>query len=760
VFPDITIAPKSHLVVWASGKDRVSSAAARRVNTRLAREHSQHHVVDDVNPALPGGAWEVRRARQVRVDVPVGAAGRYTLWVKARAEGIAGTLRVWPQGARSKKVTVPGGRVQHLMVGEEDGVRVERPGLWSVDVVAKEGTVDVISLALVRASAAPPVPGDDRYARHVHAAFRLARGREGVMLVDRAGIVRDEAPAVDHAPTSTLQRPPGALAWQVGTPTPGGRAFRAAVDLARYPSLSAEPVRIQADRPAGVDELRFTLDGAVPTAAAPRLDAPIRLTGPTALRVRGFAGGVPVTPVATRQLWIGPLPPAPTLMLALDHALIDDPEIGVQPNDWWRRQQKLPDDPAFGPLRLVRRRHWARERRQWIKPVHLMVVDAKGLAFEGRARLRRFGTAAGDGFGLHVRTLAPLRPARDVFGRNLRSAGRSILVDENELNVPAYDAVRATGGRAPLTRWGRLALNGQPAEWRVLLEPLDEDFLLNGWGHTNVDLIKGKPLAVKLGTSEAYDRLGHLVARGARTEAELGKWIDLGDLAALHFAALFLATGQNAEMIQTNVVVDHESTPPRIHPIGWDMDHAIDQGPSHDTLAKQRGFARRSLRRGTFSLTQLLLRVLDSDPAFRERYLRHAERTMNHVLTPQWLAMWQRQAGGAVNPARAERLTTFFRERPAALSRFIAQDFGLPPPRVARVRVQGEGGTGGVSIDGHLHDGPYVGRYFAGATLELVIPPERRGAFRYFLVNGRREPGPILREPVTRDLDVVAWFEG
>ena len=190
----------------------------------------------------------------------------------------------------------------------------------------------------------------------------------------------------------------GALAWQVGTPTPGGRAFRAAVDLARYPSLSAEPVRIQADRPAGVDELRFTLDGAVPTAAAPRLDAPIRLPGPTALRVRGFAGGVPVTPVATRQLWIGPLPPAPTLMLALDHALIDDPEIGVQPNDWWRRQQKLPDDPAFGPLRLVRRRHWARERRQWIKPVHLMVVDAKGLAFEGRARLRRFGTAAGDGF--------------------------------------------------------------------------------------------------------------------------------------------------------------------------------------------------------------------------------------------------------------------------------------------------------------------------------------------------------------------------
>jgi hypothetical protein len=79
---------------------------------------------------------------------------------------------------------------------------------------------------------------------------------------------------------------------------------------------------------------------------------------------------------------------------------------------------------------------------------------------------------------------------------------------------------------------------------------------------------------------------------------------------------------------------------------------------------------------------------------------------------------------------------------------------------VARVRVQGEGGTGGVLIDGHFHDRPYVGHYFAGATIELVIPSERRGAFRYFLVNGRRDPGPVLREPVTRDLDVVAWFEG
>jgi hypothetical protein len=53
-----------------------------------------------------------------------------------------------------------------------------------------------------------------------------------------------------------------------------------------------------------------------------------------------------------------------------------------------------------------------------------------------------------------------------------------------------------------------------------------------------------------------------------------------------------------------------------------------------------------------------------------------------------------------------------------------------------------------------------VGRYFEGGTVELVVPPDQRGAFREFTVNGRREPGPALKMPVTEDLEVVARFGG
>ena len=469
VFPEITLAPRSYLIVWASGKDRVSSAAGRRVSAQLTRQSRSYHVVDDLHIPLPPGSRGLQRVRRVQVDVFVPETGSYTLWMKARAAGLAGTLRVRPQGSASRRVTVPGGRDRNLVVGAEGSVWLEGPGTRSVTIAAQAGAVDVSYLALVRAAPVDAPPGDDRFGRQVHASFRLGRGREGVMLVDPTGAVQDEAPPVDHPPTLTMQREPETLAWRVGLPTPAGRVFRPAPDLAKYPSLSPGPFRIELDPPSGVEELRYTLDGTVPTAEAPRLDGPLTLTRPTALRLRGYSGGVPVTAVVSRQFWVGPLPPAPTLMLALDPRLITDPEIGIELNDRWRRQQELPDDPALGPLRVTRRRGWARERRQWIKAADLLALDRDGLLFDGRARVRRFTMAVGPGFGLHVRTRDPFRPARDVFGRTLAEPGRSIIVDEDDLNIPAYDVVRAAGGIAPLTRWGLLAVNGEPPSWRVLL---------------------------------------------------------------------------------------------------------------------------------------------------------------------------------------------------------------------------------------------------------------------------------------------------
>jgi hypothetical protein len=291
----------------------------------------------------------------------------------------------------------------------------------------------------------------------------------------------------------------------------------------------------------------------------------------------------------------------------------------------------------------------------------------------------------------------------------------------------------------------------------VLLEPVDDDFLRARWGHTRFDLLKGKTFAVKHGTTAAYDVLAHRMARGPVTAADVAPLIDLPHLTALHFGALFLATGEHSEVWQSNFAVDHDQAPPRIHAIGWDLDHAIQEGPDHDTFGLQRARARGPRLRGSFLTVQLMMELLDNDRAFRQGYLRYAERMMNHVLTPAWWETRRRELGGPTDPARAEAVARFFRERPAFLGPSLARGLGLPPPRVVRVGVQG---GGDVTIDGYAHHGPYVGRYFEGGTVELVVPPDQRGAFREFTVNGRREPGPALKMPVTEDLEVVARFGG
>ena len=751
VFPRLTLAPRTYLIVWASGKDRVGGAASRRLNTQITREARVHHIVDDFHTPLPTGVWAVRRARRVRVEVPVPEAGDYTLWLKARARGLSGAVRVRVHGARSKTVTVPGGRHRHLVVGAEGGVRIPEPGVYSVDVVARTGAVDVAHLALARAG-----PFDDRYAHHVHASFRLGRSREGVMLVDSTGVVRDELMPMAHPATATLAREAGSRAWRVGLPTPGGRTFAAGPDLSPYPSLSRAPFRVAPNRPPGVEELRYTLDGAVPTAASPRLDRPVEVTRPTALRLRGFTGGEPVTPIVTRQFWVGAPPAGPTVMLALDPRLIWDAEFGIAPNDRWRRHQELPDDPALGPFRLTRSRVWARERRQWIKPAHLLAVDAAGPLFDGRARVRRFTTAVGPGMGFHVRTREPRRPERDLFDRSLPQPGRSFLLDEDALNMPAYDVVRAAGGLAPRTAWGALALNGGAPAREVLIEPIDEDFLLARWGHVRFDLVKGKTFAAKRGTMSAFDALGHRLRRGQWRAADLASRIDLADLRALHLATLFLGTGDHSEVWQTHVALDRTRTPPLLHAIGWDLDHAMREGPRHDTAGLQRAYFG-DTHRGPHRLVAVVWRLLQRDPEFRHDYLREAERVVNHVLTPAWWDAKRREPGWAADPQRAEEITRFFRERPDALFASLARALGLPPPRAVRVEVRG---PGTVTIDGHAWGGAYAGRYLQGAVLELAVPPAGRAAFRHFTVNGRPEPGPVLGVPVTEDLEVVAWFGG
>ena len=65
--------------------------------------------------------------------------------------------------------------------------------------------------------------------------------------------------------------------------------------------------------------------------------------------------------------------------------------------------------------------------------------------------------------------------------------------------------VRAAGGEAPRSRLGQVWLNGGFHNGVMVFEGVDESFLRSRFEHAEFDLIKGKPLDVKLGTFDGLD---------------------------------------------------------------------------------------------------------------------------------------------------------------------------------------------------------------------------------------------------------------
>jgi hypothetical protein len=328
-----------------------------------------------------------------------------------------------------------------------------------------------------------------------------------------------------------------------------------------------------------------------------------------------------------------------------------------------------------------------------------------------------------------------VRPIRSLFGRDLTPPGRSLILDEDTLNMPAYEVVRAAGGEAPRIAWGFVAVNGASPSWRVLVEPVDDDFLRARWGPTRYDLLKGKPFGVKRGTATAFYGLAHRLEGSDWTAGGLTSLVDFPGLIGLHLATLYIMSEGPRDSWQYYLAFDHGSSPPRLRTIGWDLDRGLTNW-KYDPFGRQRELLAAVGFQSSFLAVLVVSRLLDTDPSFRNRYLRDAERVLNHVLTPAWWEVRRQHPAWSTKPGRVKGIAEFFRERPTFLSGALAKDLGLPPPRRPRRRR----GRRAVTIDGHLYRNACY-RATRGHDRDRR-PPEGRGDFRHFTANGRRAPDP------------------
>jgi hypothetical protein len=758
IFPDLELAPGEHLVVWASGKDRVGSARARALDRVLDPAAEEAEAVADASRkrAVEAGRPPppVRRAR-VSIALPDG--GAWNLWIGARTEdGRPGRFDVALDGAPlAQPALAPGQRLRHLRLPAEvaAGERV-------VTLTAIEGRVRI-----ARVSFARPGAPDPRDARHVHASFRLRRAGEALVLLDANGRAMDTATPPELELGRSWQRvPDGEGDFRFAPPTPGGAPpLLPPPDTAAFPSVAPAPFELALAPPPGVEALRYTLDGSVPGAESPVLAAPLRIAAATVLRLRGFAGGRPRTPVVSRQFWVGPAPDRPVVLLAADPRQLFDPETGIVPNN-------------------------AGRGRLYERIAHALIVDGERALLDGEVALR---VHDGDGIdrGRFTSYRIYLRPTRglaglaaDFFepplapppGRLIFDASRTAWVDR-----VAYEMVRAAGGHAPRTRLADVWLNGAFHNGVIAIEGMHERFLVSRFGHAEFDLVKGKPLDVKLGSFDRFQALGDRLAKADWTAASVAGELDLASILAVHLTSVFIDASDGGE-IASDAVQGYLALPrpPRGGPlslIAWDMDHGF-RTAGYDTLHEQR-LAMRGRPWATRYLPELVIdHLLASDPAFRERYLREVERVLNHVFTAERFGALvdeaerhtadregagdQAAADDEGPPARGgdtpfDRARAVFARRPVELRGFVARELGVAPPHRLELAIRGRGA---VELDGHPVADGFTGWYFAGAAPRLVVPPSARGGFVGFDVGGERLAGPELALPVGADTSVVAHF--
>jgi hypothetical protein len=231
--------------------------------------------------------------------------------------------------------------------------------------------------------------------------------------------------------------------------------------------------------------------------------------------------------------------------------------------------------------------------------------------------------------------------------------------------------------------------------------------------------------------------------------------VDVDSLIVLNFAQVFLAP-ETIEGVQGYLAFDRTREPPLLRPIAWDLDQSFRQ-VRLDMLArwpfrlKHDGYEVHS----RFLPVWIVLNLLENDAAFRDRYLRIAERMLNHVFTLEWWRARKDEFGWSQQPVVIGNIEHFLRERPARVRDSLAARLETPPPHRVRVAVRG---PGHVRIDGFTYPGPYEGHYFRGGALEVDVPDVLRRGFRRLTVNSQSTETLPYRRVVEEPLEIEAVF--
>ncbi|MEM7233608.1 MAG: CotH kinase family protein [Planctomycetota bacterium] len=369
VFPDVTIAPGEHLIVWASGEDRISpedetiegNSPSLIFEPEFVREESiWRYLVADPDEQGPPAGWNepnfddrdwaqgqagfgydddddnteleedtgavfVRRRFQIRDRSRV----RNLILQIDYDDGFIAFLNGTRVASRNASPEEPNfesvangkheaGNKERFVLSEQLDLLIE-----GTNVLALVGLNDIPSSDMsldAELGTVPPV---------LHTNFELDRGGESLLFLDPGGQIVDAVVFPEQAEDRSYGRPTDDLSeWKFYlTPTPGERNTGLVFDEPISAEVTADPpparyrsdvdVTLSTDLPVE-NEIRYTTDGSVPDSGSTRFRNPIRVTRNTVIRAAAFIANERATHVITSSYFVSDTISLPILSIALE----------------------------------------------------------------------------------------------------------------------------------------------------------------------------------------------------------------------------------------------------------------------------------------------------------------------------------------------------------------------------------------------------------------------------------------------------------
>ena len=688
VLPNIAIAPGGYQLIWMSGLDRVSLSPEALRTSRASLPFESTLVVADTQWKyfVPSGANEVTDGwNKVKFDdsnfaigkagfgygddddatvLPVGTALvllRHTFQLPERPLSQSLVLEVdfddgfvaYLNGTRIAEANAPSGRLNVNSMateGREAGTADRFDLSAHVDLLRKgKNVLAIAGLNAGRGSSDMSLIASLGFLpTTLHANFRLNREGGELKLNDPNGQVVDsiryEEQVADQS-YGRAQNEEGQLGFFL-TPTPSSpnagpqqvKPVESKLGFSPKPGVHEAGVKVSitSEGPTGLD-IRYTRDGAEPTAKSQRVEGPIQLDKTGLFRAAAFVGEERVGAIKSATYLVGQKPTLPVM------------SISMKPEDFYEVHMR---SSATG--------------RSSERTSHMEIFNTKGK----RKVSTGFGLRLHGGFSRRgdFKVKKSYRAYfRDVYGlpklkyNIIPTAG---VKDFDKLILRANGNDRAPGGayiRDQLMRdlhkdmgglvsngtWCVLYVNGNNYGVYNLVERMDEEFLASHIGKGEFDIMKTGNTILS-GTRDAWEELGRFIgstdiSRKENYEA-LKKRVDIEDFTAYMIVNLW---GQNYDWPHNNWYAARKLPEGKWRFMCWDSEWGFRGGPykpDNDSYA----FIDSGGAYG-FSIQRKMFIALLGNPEYREYYQAEVRRHLDGALSEENVLRRTRQLRDAIS---------------------------------------------------------------------------------------------------------------